>query len=922
LREGTYHEEVLIEGKAGFLIANYGGEKVTFDGTIPISNWELVDSSTSLYAATDQQAWQLFVDGEPMALARYPNANPWSAEAWNHDGGDGGWLVQADTSTPYHMVDGEGILGDTVHEYLLQVDQRGDSRANSKRSSNSLAAAGVSFNGCPVVLNTGHWDTKVSVVENHTAGSGTFDHADDTSFDFVCCDGDGRYFIEGCEAALDVPGEWTYAADEPGRMLFISPTGGNLGEVRGKIQTYALSFYDNTNIELRGINFFATTIIMYETTDSSVTDCIFMYPSYSRRALGETDSTHKEMDDAAIAPKLAAAASTFTGGVISLQSSTAPLTWFGKKSSYSRGSSNITLARNEFAYTDGAALKFSRCSGDTLEDNLFYNIGYSAAGEYGALNFGNSGFETLRRNSFITTGGSETIVIGKEGTLAEFNYFYDTGNCQSDGAAIHAYTAGQDQSIYRFNWVMNSPRGGFRFDSAKTGKFGSNGTIHHNVAFNNKYYGFQVKGHVHKIYHNTGVEDQYMDICLARCYPATCEMDGEPAYEGATAYNNQNSTLMLNVGKISSKTAAHTAILPPWDDTDDEPPADYSPTVEGNIDTATRTELSVNDMYMGPYVGDWRPRAGSVLVDQGFTIEGINDGAGETVGAAPDIGAYEFGASSYWIPGRQTLQASMPVPFDGVTDVNPDASLMFLGGTNAASHNILFAKAGETLESIATLAPPANIKELSDLELGTTYNWRVDVVDAEGNNVEGPVWSFTTLQFATASFAPSHDTFVHKNNGGTEVFGDSDMLVVQKYNNGKPVRMTFLKFDLSIGLRLATFQAVGYQLFISSASLKLYLSKDDIPDLTLWAVSDTTWDESTMNYNTMPEIGEELWSTTETLAAGTWVTIPLGSYISDLSGSVAFALTTTSTNSATRMRFSSKEGDNPPALDVDLELKK
>jgi hypothetical protein len=379
---------------------------------------------------------------------------------------------------------------------------------------------------------------------------------------------------------------------------------------------------------------------------------------------------------------------------------------------------------------------------------------------------------------------------------------------------------------------------------------------------------------------------------------------------------------MFNVGKISSKTAQHTAILPPWEDTDDEPPADYSPTLEGNIDTATLTELSVHDLYMGPYVGDWRPRAGSVLVDQAFTIEGINDGAGETQGAAPDIGAYEFGGSSYWIPGRQTSQASMPVPFDGSTDVNLDASLMFLAGINAAFHDVLFAKAGESLESIAWLSLPANIKDLPDLEPGTSYNWRVDAVDAEGNRVEGLVWSFTTLQFATASFAPSHDTFVHKNNGGTEVFGDSDMLVVYKWNNGKPVRMSFLKFDISVGLRLAAFQEMGYQLSPSSSSLKLYVSKADIPDLTLWAVSDTTWDESTMNYNTMPERGEELWSTSETLVVDSWVSIPLGNYITELSGSVAFALTTTSVDSATQLRFSSKEGDNPPALDVYLEFVK
>lgn len=566
-------------------------------------------------------------------------------------------------------------------------------------------------------------------------------------------------------------------------------------------------------------------------------------------------------------------------------------------------------------------MKFVRCSGNTIENNYFKDIAYSAAGEYGALNFANSGLDTIRRNTFERTGGSETIVLGKPGTIVEYSYFTYTGSVQSDGAAIHAYTTAQNMSIYRYNWVLYSPRGGFRFDSAKNGWFGSNGTIHHNVASSNGYYGSQIKGWDHKAYHNVGTYNQYMDICLARCYPATCEVE-DAIYPGATAYNNQNSTLKNNVGRVSSKTAQHTPILPPWTDTDVEPPSDYAPTVAQNVDTATLTYLHEDDLYMGASVGDWRPRgtsATSVLIDKAAVVAGINDGY---VGAAPDIGAYESGATEYWIPGRQTSQASMPVPFSGSTNVNLDVSLMFLQGLGATGHEVFFAKTGEALASVGNLTGSANIQHVQ-VQPGTSYTWRVDALTGTPvARVAGPEWSFTTMTQATASFTTSGDTYVYKNNGGTAVAGTEDKLVVFKYNNGQPVRMSFIKFDLSagLGLRLTDFQTLGYTLSISSAVLKLYVSKLEIPDLTVWSVSDTTWDENTMNYNNMPTLGTTpLWSSTTPMAVDTWVSIPLT--ISQLSGSVAFALTTTSTASSTQYRFSSKEGDEPPTLEVTMNIR-
>ena len=104
---------------------------------------------------------------------------------------------------------------------------------------------------------------------------------------------------------------------------------------------------------------------------------------------------------------------------------------------------------------------------------------------------------------------------------------------------------------------------------------------------------------------------------------------------------------------------------------------DYGKSVRRNLNLGINDTLSEYDIYRDPANGDLRPREGSPLIDTGFVVEGINE---DYIGDAPDIGAYEYNESVYWIPGRETAAASMPVPFDGSTDVFPDADLMFLPG--------------------------------------------------------------------------------------------------------------------------------------------------------------------------------------------------------------------------------------------------
>ena len=92
---------------------------------------------------------------------------------------------------------------------------------------------------------------------------------------------------------------------------------------------------------------------------------------------------------------------------------------------------------------------------------------------------------------------------------------------------------------------------------------------------------------------------------------------------------------------------------------------------------------------------DFRPKKGSTLVDGGVVISGINNGVDidpnkapnhppsypgqhrEFIGDGPDIGAYEYGDSVYWIPGYRYYYPSVPIPGNGAKDVPMEYGLAF-----------------------------------------------------------------------------------------------------------------------------------------------------------------------------------------------------------------------------------------------------
>ena len=90
----------------------------------------------------------------------------------------------------------------------------------------------------------------------------------------------------------------------------------------------------------------------------------------------------------------------------------------------------------------------------------------------------------------------------------------------------------------------------------------------------------------------------------------------------------------------------------------------------------------------------------------------------------------------------------MPVPPDGATNVQPDADLMFLGGSGAAGrHRVLVGASADALSEVATLDGDANIATPPAGLMGAlaTVYWRVDMQPGGDTSLPwlaGPVWSF------------------------------------------------------------------------------------------------------------------------------------------------------------------------------------
>lgn len=252
---GRYHisESIVLTGYSSLNLLAYDTEVPIIDGTVLIEGgWQLKSSSTitNLWETKQvQTAWQLFWSDDRLHLppARWPNGAPWTKAGYNRD--KGGWRYESLDST----------FGNLTDDY-------------SKLPTNqSLADTNTNMNGCVAVINNGHWKTMEAVVENHTAGTNTF------QYDTLNAgagkpasrhpgDGKGRYFLEFCPQIIDDAGEWAYNQSTK-KILLRSPANvpdqnPNNVNIYGKNVTYGIVLNLCSNVNIDGLHFFGTTITL------------------------------------------------------------------------------------------------------------------------------------------------------------------------------------------------------------------------------------------------------------------------------------------------------------------------------------------------------------------------------------------------------------------------------------------------------------------------------------------------------------------------------------------------------------------------------------------------------------------------------------------------------------------------------------
>ncbi len=548
-----------------------------------------------------------------------------------------------------------------------------------------------------MILNIGSWLTWAGKVVKHKSGDSSF------SYTTAIPKGTGvhfkpensRFFLEDKLEFLDAPTEWFYDRSKAALYLWTenndSPENHQL---RSKVSTYAFTVTGGSSwLIFSGLNFFGTTVfIKGETHKEDVHNIVldslhFSYPSYSKRMLGSLavpNTTTLYYNDV--------------------------LTEFA---------GNFTIFNCTWEYADGQTIVYRGADG-LIQNNLWHHNDFTCVGR-GTLFYSNGIRGRFVRNVIHSNGPSVAIHVGSggprdrelglpSGDLVLLNLFYDLKYLQDDGAFVQTVVHAQKNVILEYNWGYDTLKWGLRFDcgtcNASADSWGHNGTMRYNVLWRTK--GLSVKGDYQYIHNNLVFDSHlYADLFLRSDPGSSDGFKGENAHTIATANILQHE---------ACSDRAETYCPYPV-------PGKYSNNAEGDVRQSLRDPDNL----------DFRPRLTSSVFKKG-------------------IGPYESDSTiyggTYWIPGRQMLSASTPIPPNGTATAMCDADLMWLAGYKAEAHNVYFGtdsasveKRNQTESLVGQFRGLANVVSVNTLKPAVTYYWAVDAV--RGSSVyPSDVWQF------------------------------------------------------------------------------------------------------------------------------------------------------------------------------------
>jgi len=684
----------------------------TLDASVPLQlKWKKHTGGNRWSASVPRKIWQLWMGKKALTVARTPNVQQWTEEYWDKKKS----MLWVSCSGADTWLKGE----DPKFE--------GDDPSIPDAKDQNLK-------GCIMVINSGAWLSYARTITKHVGRKVWFDKlpkklpkpASNNKANSV-----GLFFE--CGSLLDAPYEWSYTNASSGEGGLISvqlpddetPVG---KKFYGRVTDTLLNLEEAHNWQVENLNFFGGTIRLSSSRNVTVKGSSFLYPHHSKRVLGIS-----------VEPGRIEAANSV----------------------------NLRFQNNVVRYSDGAMMAMRNSIGALIENNEIYMIDHAGIGNAGSttLDALNSLDFVYRYNTMKYAGASDNVrysALGAAPTVrvtTYMNHHSHLGCTQTDGATIQiAAGTGPWNNYVHHNWFVNTVRGGMRFDG---GNAGVCGIVHSNVAMNTGAWGFRIKGDFHKVLANTDLSTS-MDTTGPSVDKGPERMDSK-ANRHSWTRNNAANFGTYSAGWVGDKGKN-------WAPTDSR---------------------KLKDLLVDPEGFDFRPKDGeNPLVDAGESVKSIQlcgqnsswghfyDGAStlpldeKHVGDGPDIGAYERGADSYWIPGRREAVPTHPIP-SAVGRSKTDLMWRPACGRFPDCLDDELA-AIETYRIMAGCSGPESLKEIgrshTNILRPKTWTWpfnkpcqwRVDTLLKSGDKREGQLWNYRAKwQTCTRKWIPCLATIVY-----------------------------------------------------------------------------------------------------------------------------------------------------------------
>ncbi|MHC4995846.1 MAG: right-handed parallel beta-helix repeat-containing protein [Planctomycetota bacterium] len=449
VHEGVYRETVRLtrSGRRGapirFVAAR--GERVVLDGTDRLTGAWQKHRANIYRLRTDVIFEQLFVDGEMMIEARWPNTR--------HD-------LLFDRSTWAEADPGS---------------------AYGKMVSRAMAETGIDWTGAIATLNVSHqfW-TWTRTVDNHKAGGSEFTYAQTlgaATDRFVSQPDkweDDYFYLSGKLEALDAPTEW-FLDRRTGRAYLWTADGSSpaVHNVSVKQRDHAFVGEGVNHVQIVGFDFFATTLNLTDVNHCLVENCRMKYPSFVRRFREEGAGARAE------------AYTRVTGD----------------HNTFRRV--GIAWAKNAGVIMVGSFNTAENCI--VRDVNWVGSLTYPAV----RLFPDEGGRGNVVRRCTLYNAGNAILAFNGFDSVIEYNHVYNGGLLCKDVSLVYTQLPTTRGSVIRYNWVHgcftdgHSGRGGqgglgIRADDQTRGV-----TAHHNVVWHAGRDGVILKGDENRAYNNT-----------------------------------------------------------------------------------------------------------------------------------------------------------------------------------------------------------------------------------------------------------------------------------------------------------------------------------------------------------------------------------------------------------------------------------